>query len=73
MMVGSQQQDLVASAADDKVEIVQDVASQDAQVRGCNIGESSEGTCDTNWGAVIAKELDYGRKFHESALPTDPL
>ena len=73
VMVGSQQQDLVAPAAQNQVEVIEDVAAEDAQVGHRRVGKCSEFTSHVGYTPIVSGENQNGFHLDEIALAGDSL
>ena len=60
LMIAGQQEYLIPSAAEEQIEMIEDVAAENAQVGCCWIGEGSEVAANASWAAVGAEELQHG-------------
>src|SRR5438128_6458 len=73
MVVRSQQHDLVPLPAEDHVEVVEDVAAEDAQVGGRGVREGSKLPADVSWPAVVPGQLQDRPDQDDPAHTANPL
>src|SRR5262249_44913537 len=70
---GSQQEDFTVIAAEDQVEMVEDVAAEDAQVVRRRIREGGELALDFRLAPVVAGQEYDGLHHHEPTVAAHPL
>src|SRR5262249_49194240 len=71
-VVRGQQEDLVASAAEDDVEEVQHIPAEDAQLRGGRVGEGGEVAPNVDRHAVVPGELKRRADLDEPEDAANP-
>jgi hypothetical protein len=60
LMIARKEKDFVASSADDHIEMIEHVATEDAQVGCRRVGKSSDFAANTSWCAVGMQEFQNG-------------
>ena len=68
-----QQQNLVAAATQDQVEMVENIAPEDAQVCSSRVDERGKLAADGCGTAVIAGQFEHGSDQHKTTSPADSL
>src|SRR5262245_50544949 len=72
-VVGRQEQDLVVPPAQNDIEMIEDVAAQDAQVGRGGVGKGGELATNSGWRTNSAGELQRDIDQHELTRASDPL
>src|SRR5271157_191438 len=73
LVIGCQQLDLVAPAAQDHVEMVENIAPEDAQVCSIRVDERGKLAADVSGTAVITGQFEHGPDQNKSTRPADSL
>lgn len=73
LVIGCQQQDLVAPATQDHVEMFENIAPEDAQVCSSRVDERGELASDVGGTAVISGQFKHGPDQHKTTRPADSL
>src|SRR5262249_486229 len=71
LMVAGEQQNGVATSAGYDIEVIKDIPTEDANVRGRGIGESGKVTPDSRHFTIGAREFQYGRYHNMRAGAAD--
>ena len=73
LVIGCQQQDLVSPAAQDHVEIVENIVPEDAQVCSSRVNKRGKLAADVSGTAVITGQFEHGSDQYKTTSPADSL